>query len=238
MGRKTAPLLREIVLKPVPPGKMPRGAAVAVPLLPEVICKVPPLTVTPPVKVLTALPTTKVPAVTLSPPVVVPMTPFKFSVPGPDLAMPKVAPLMAELMVAVPVILNGVAARVSPKAVPPEIVGMPSSTVRPPMVGVPLRVTVKPPVASAPAEKTATLPLTQAAGVVVVPSAVAFQKVLVPQVPAGAVPAPATVPLESQYTVAAWRVWLATKTIAEMVTARSRGLRVGFIFGFSLGVCG
>jgi len=80
IGRKVAPLVRVTVLYAVPPVKMPSGAELALPLLPEVICNtdVAPSTVTFPVKVLAALPTMRCAAGDpRGPPVVVPITPIE-----------------------------------------------------------------------------------------------------------------------------------------------------------------
>src|SRR4051812_42895126 len=84
----------------------------------------------------------------------------------------------------------------------PASVTFPSSNVSPPMDCVPLIVTVKLLMASPPAEKVAVLPAVQAAGAPL-PVELLFQKLLTPQVPAGAVPAPNPGPLPSQYCVAA-----------------------------------
>src|SRR5690349_11118718 len=86
-----------------------------------------------------------------------------------ELSVTRVAP---ELMVMVP----------PPRETTPlEMVTVPSSTFRPAAVCVPVTGTVNVPVASAPAEKIAVSPDVHAPGVPV-PSELAFQKELVPQV--------------------------------------------------------
>jgi hypothetical protein len=69
-------------------------------------------------------------------------TPVKFNVPVPVLEIPKFAPEITELIFAVPVMLKGVAALFNAMLPAPEMVGVPSSTVNPPIVCAPLKVTV------------------------------------------------------------------------------------------------
>src|SRR4051794_4991184 len=104
---------------------------------------------------------------------------------------------------------------------PPLCVIVPSSTVTDAAVCVPLTVTVYAAVASVPAEKIASPPAVQAA-VAAVPEEEPLQKLLLPQVPVAVIPAPATVPLPSQYKLAAVAALMNPRTgVATATAARS-----------------